>query len=119
MAMAALSRLRISPQDAQRAGPLELGALPDSPTAPEASAGVDHARHGGRGRASRKSIIRTRTASCGNFEKCAAAVVMIDAVQLKEGNREQDFFVMKLLSYLSELNNDPRTGWTRRPLRWC
>jgi hypothetical protein len=50
------------------------------------------------------------------LQKCAAAVVMIDAVQLKEGNRDQDFFVMKLLSYLSELDTDPRTGWKKRPL---
>jgi hypothetical protein len=50
------------------------------------------------------------------LQKCAAAVVMIDAVQLKEGNRDQDFFVMKLLSYLSELDTDPKKGWTRRPL---
>jgi hypothetical protein len=50
------------------------------------------------------------------LQKCAAAVVMIDAVQLKEGNRDQDFFIMKLLSYLSELDSDPRTGWQRRPV---
>jgi GTPase SAR1 family protein len=50
------------------------------------------------------------------LQKCSAAVVMIDAVELQEGNRDQDFFVMKLLSYLSELDEDPRKGWRRKPL---
>jgi hypothetical protein len=50
------------------------------------------------------------------LQKCVGAVVMIDAIQLKEGNRDQDFFIMKLLSYLSEMDTDPRTGWKRRPL---
>jgi hypothetical protein len=50
------------------------------------------------------------------LSKCVAAVVMIDAIQLKEGNRDQDFFIMKLLSYLSEMDTDQRTGWKRRPV---
>lgn len=53
----------------------------------------------------------------GHFlQKSAGAIVLIDAMQLKEGGREQDFFSMKLLNYLSELETDPRHGWKRRPL---
>jgi hypothetical protein len=53
----------------------------------------------------------------GQFlEKAAGAMVLIDASELKEGGREQDFFGMKLLSYLSDLQPDPKRGWARRPL---
>ena len=37
-------------------------------------------------------------------------MVLIDSVKLQEGCREQDYFTMKLLSYLSELDNDPKRG---------
>ena len=50
------------------------------------------------------------------LKKSAAAMVLIDACQLKEGGRDQDFFSMKLLSYLSELDLECRNGWRRRPL---
>ena len=53
----------------------------------------------------------------GQFlKKSAAALVLIDAWQLKEGSQEQDFFSMKLLSYLSELDADRRHGWSQRPV---
>jgi hypothetical protein len=48
--------------------------------------------------------------------KSMGAMVLIDACQLKEGGRDQDFFSMKLLSYLSELDSDRRHGWRQRPL---
>jgi hypothetical protein len=48
--------------------------------------------------------------------KSTATIVLIDAVQLKQGARDGDYFAMKLLSYLSELGNDPRRGKVRRPL---
>ncbi|MBN2475727.1 MAG: hypothetical protein JXB62_14035 [Pirellulales bacterium] len=50
------------------------------------------------------------------LEKCTAAMILIDAIQVKEGGRDQDFFTMKLLSYLSELDNDPKQGWAKRPV---
>jgi len=50
------------------------------------------------------------------LKKCTAAMILIDAVQLAEGIREQDYFTMKLLSYLSELASDPKHGWANRPL---
>ncbi|MBN2581171.1 MAG: hypothetical protein JXB10_19475 [Pirellulales bacterium] len=43
----------------------------------------------------------------GEFlRKCAAALVLVDAPQLKEGNRDQEFFTQKLLMHLSELETD-------------
>jgi hypothetical protein len=53
----------------------------------------------------------------GQFlQKSAGAMVLIDSCQLKEGDRDQDFFSMKLLSYLSELDTDRRHGWRQRPV---
>ncbi len=45
----ALARGEFPAQDAQRAGPLELGALPGAVGAAQAADRADHARHGGRG----------------------------------------------------------------------
>ncbi len=50
------------------------------------------------------------------LEQCAGIMVLIDAVKLMEGCRDQDYFSMKLLSYLSELDDDPRRGWRHRPV---
>jgi len=50
------------------------------------------------------------------LKKCTAAMVLIDAVKLMEGPGEQDYFTMKLVSYLGELDNDPKRGWCRRPV---
>jgi hypothetical protein len=53
----------------------------------------------------------------GQFlEKSGGAIVLIDAAQLKEGGREQDFFSMKLLSYLSEIQYDRKRTWSKRPV---
>lgn len=48
--------------------------------------------------------------------KCAGVLVLIDAVRLREGDKNQDFFAMKIMSYLSELDSDPKTGWPSRPI---
>jgi len=48
--------------------------------------------------------------------KSAGALILVDAVKMVEGIRREDFFTMKLLSYLSELSVDGRTGWCDRPL---
>jgi hypothetical protein len=50
------------------------------------------------------------------LEKCAGIMILIDAVKLMEGCRDQDYFSMKLLSYLSELDDDPKRGWRHRPV---
>lgn len=50
------------------------------------------------------------------LEKCAGVMVLIDTMKLYDGTQDQDYFTMKLLSYLSELDDDPRTGWRNRPV---
>ena len=50
------------------------------------------------------------------LQKCSGAMVLIDAMRLKDGTREQDYFTMKLLSYMSELDDDPKCGWSRQPV---
>jgi hypothetical protein len=50
------------------------------------------------------------------LKKCTAAMVLIDAARLSEGVREQDFFTLKLLSYLSELGEGAKDGWSKRPV---
>lgn len=50
------------------------------------------------------------------LRKCVGALVLVDALRLKEGHRDQDYFTMKLMSCLAELEEDPRTGWARRPV---
>jgi hypothetical protein len=50
------------------------------------------------------------------LQKSAAAMVLVDAVKLKEGVNEQDYFTMKLLSYLSELGGGRRSHWAKSPL---
>lgn len=48
--------------------------------------------------------------------RCAGAVVLVDTVKLQGSSLDQDFFAMKLLSYLTELDNRPKHGWPSRPV---
>jgi hypothetical protein len=50
------------------------------------------------------------------LRKCLGAMVLIDAIKLR-GGRDQDYFTMKLLSYLGELE-DPRgeRTWRKKPI---
>lgn len=48
--------------------------------------------------------------------KCAGVMILIDAVRLMEGEKDQDFFAMKMMSYLCELDGDPKKGWPSRPI---
>jgi hypothetical protein len=50
------------------------------------------------------------------LQKSLAAVVLIDATGLREGNRDQDYFTMKLLTYLGELDQHDKRGRSKRPL---
>ena len=50
------------------------------------------------------------------LQKCTGALILADATRLKQGGRGQDFFTMKLVSYLSELDDDPKRGWRNRPV---
>ncbi len=48
--------------------------------------------------------------------KCAGVLILVDAVRLMEGEKDQDFFAMKMLTYLCELDDDPKKGWPSRPI---
>ena len=48
--------------------------------------------------------------------RAAGVLVLVDALRLQEGVPDQDYFTLKLLSYLSELDSNPKTGWRNRPL---
>lgn len=50
------------------------------------------------------------------LQKCAGVMILVDALQLHEGKFDQDYFTMKLLTYLSELDDHPKTGWSQRPV---
>jgi hypothetical protein len=48
--------------------------------------------------------------------KSAGALILIDTTGLEMGNRDQDYFAMKLLTYLSELDDNDKTSWSNRPV---
>jgi hypothetical protein len=50
------------------------------------------------------------------LKKCAGALMLLDAVQLEQGHHDQEHFAMKLLSFLIELDPDPKHGWSTRPI---
>lgn len=49
------------------------------------------------------------------LSKCTGVMVLIDAAEL-QGDQQQDFFAMKIVSYLCELNPDRKKGWPNRPV---
>jgi len=52
-----------------------------------------------------------------NFlKKCTAAMILIDGPKLQSGNRDQDYFTMKLISYLGELDAEGKPGWAKKPV---
>jgi hypothetical protein len=48
--------------------------------------------------------------------KCQGVLILVDAPRIEHGHGDQDFFTMKLLSYLSELEADSKHGWRHRPV---
>jgi hypothetical protein len=50
------------------------------------------------------------------LRKCTAAMVLIDAVQLQQGDRDQEYFTQKLLTHLGELEAEDATPTRQRPL---
>ncbi|MGI6420441.1 MAG: TRAFAC clade GTPase domain-containing protein [Thermoguttaceae bacterium] len=53
----------------------------------------------------------------GSFlQKCSGALLLVDALKMLEGGQEQEFFTMKLTSYLGELGSRGRNVWGRRPI---
>lgn len=50
------------------------------------------------------------------LSKCAAVLLLIDVAELESGEQTQDFFTMKMISYLCELDPDKKKGWPSRPV---
>lgn len=48
--------------------------------------------------------------------KCTGALILIDTTSSSGDSHNQDFFAMKLLSYLAELDSDPKHGWPIKPV---
>lgn len=48
--------------------------------------------------------------------KSLGALIFIDAARLQQGSLDEDYFSMKLLSYLAEIHDGPRPDWSRRPV---
>ncbi len=53
------------------------------------------------------------------LQKCTGALVLIDTMRLEESSQDQDYFTLKLLTYLNELDNDDSddTRW-QKSLSW-
>jgi hypothetical protein len=50
------------------------------------------------------------------LSKCSGALLFVDTVKLRNGTFEQDYFAMKVLSYLMDLDDHPKHGWAQRPV---
>jgi hypothetical protein len=50
------------------------------------------------------------------LERCGATLLLVDASRLAEGDKDQDFHSMKIVSYLLELDGHPKRGWPQRPV---
>jgi len=50
------------------------------------------------------------------LQECAGAILLVDASEMDDGSPEQDYFAMKLLSYLNELQDDGEPAWPGRPV---
>jgi hypothetical protein len=50
------------------------------------------------------------------LKKCSGTMVLIDALKLQGGGREPDYFNMKLVSYLAEMDEGTKRGRSQKPL---
>ena len=50
------------------------------------------------------------------LKKCEGAMVLVDAMKLREGGQSQEFFTMKLISYLAELTDEAKRPWAKKPV---
>jgi hypothetical protein len=48
--------------------------------------------------------------------KALGVLVFIDALRLEQGSLDEDYFTMKMLSYLAEIHDSTRPDWSKRPL---
>ncbi len=59
----------------------------------------------------------TYKAIANYMQKATAALVLIDAAKIKEGNRNQEYFTMKLAGYLAELAAGGNAkAWRKKPV---
>mgnify|MGYP000859085859 CR=1 FL=1 len=50
------------------------------------------------------------------LKKCSGSLILVDAIRIEAGSRQEDYFAMKLLSYLSELIYNARSNPAKRPI---
>jgi hypothetical protein len=50
------------------------------------------------------------------LQKAAGTLILVDALGVQEGALDQDFFTMKLLTYLSGLKTSDGSSWRKRPI---
>ncbi|HEV3344686.1 MAG TPA: hypothetical protein VG125_30195 [Pirellulales bacterium] len=48
--------------------------------------------------------------------KAVGAMVFVDTLKLQDGSLDEDYFTMKLLSSLAEIDDRPKRGWAWRPI---
>ena len=49
------------------------------------------------------------------LKRCSSVMLLVDSVRVRNGNRQDEFFAMKLASCLSESAGHPKLGWNRKP----
>lgn len=59
---------------------------------------------------------RTYAAIYPLLAKAMGALVFVDALKLQDGALDEDYFTMKLLSSLAEVDDRPKRGWAWRPI---
>lgn len=50
------------------------------------------------------------------LQHCVAAMVLVDASKLEGGDQDQDYWAMKIMAFLHELDHTRKSGWQRRRL---
>jgi hypothetical protein len=48
--------------------------------------------------------------------KCGGLLLLVDAVKLRGGSKDQEHFALKVLTFLGELDTNAKTGWGGRPI---
>ncbi|MCO6454285.1 MAG: GTPase domain-containing protein [Pirellulaceae bacterium] len=48
--------------------------------------------------------------------KCSGILLLVDVARLEQGEQDQDFVTMKVVTHLSELSRADKRGWGRRPV---
>jgi hypothetical protein len=51
---------------------------------------------------------------CHFLQPCAAAMVLVDASRLEKHDQDQDYWAMRIMAFLHELDHSKKTGWHKR-----